>query len=144
MKGDYLVDSEETPDGAHDRDEVVADRVEALRAVLGEDGVPPRVEDHVVLDEEVVDAMDRDAAVEGVVDRAVPDVAQGDVADHVEVDGVLAELEALPRVPDLDVAQLAQERVVHRVGLGAEHDLGPELLRLRELVVALQCNASFF
>ena len=78
--GGALVHHENAPNGPHHRHQVVPDRVEALGAVLGEDGVPARVEDHVVLHQQVVHAVDRDAAVERVVHAAVLHKALGNVS----------------------------------------------------------------
>mmetsp|Transcript_14189 Transcript_14189/g.47384 ORF Transcript_14189/g.47384 Transcript_14189/m.47384 type:complete len:410 (-) Transcript_14189:1284-2513(-) len=67
------------------------------------------------------------------MDRAVADGGFRCVADHVEVDRILAQLQALARAPHLDVREAGDDAVVVDLGRG-EDDLAAELLRVRRVV----------
>ena len=68
--------------------------------------------DGIGANEYVVDAVHGDAAVEGVVHRAVADVAPVHGADQVEVDRVAAKAERLSRLSHFDVFDAADEGFV--------------------------------
>ena len=59
-----------------------------------------------------VNTVDDHRAVVRVVDRVVLDVRVADGANHVEVDRVPSEPEALPRVAHFDVFDARSERLV--------------------------------
>jgi hypothetical protein len=94
--------------------EVARDDVLSLQPVLDKVDVPARLEGHVVLHAQVVDAVDGDGAVERVVDRVLAHVRVLDGADHVEVDRVAADAPHLPRVAHLDVLDARGERLALR------------------------------
>ena len=86
---------EERSGGGHMDDEVVLHNVVGFDAVLHEDGMADGPVVDVFFYSQVVHAMDGGSPVESVVDRAPPDVAVVDHADHMVVDGVPTQLEEL-------------------------------------------------
>ena len=74
-----------------------------------------------------VNTVDDHRAVVRVVDRVVLDVRVTDVTNHVEVDRVPSEPEALPRVAHFDVFDARSERLV---AAGVHLDVRAELVEL--------------
>jgi hypothetical protein len=56
--------------------------------------------------------MNSDATIEGMMNTTVLDVTLRDVAHHMEMDRVFAELEPLTSLTNLNIRQHARERVV--------------------------------
>ena len=107
--------------------QVVFKRIPGFDSVLEEESPAPDVVDDVVGDQRVGGVVDVDCAVEGAVDAAADDVGVGHVAVAVEVDGVAAEAERLPRVVDLRVRD-ARRRHVLVLTRAVDHDLRSELV----------------
>src|SRR5690606_32524875 len=82
--------------------EVPDEPIARLDAVLEEEAVAYVVVGHVVLDEQVVRAVNRHATVPRVVDRRVLDVLTLRVADQMPVDRVARERQVLTHAIELD------------------------------------------
>mmetsp|Transcript_9344 Transcript_9344/g.26275 ORF Transcript_9344/g.26275 Transcript_9344/m.26275 type:complete len:207 (-) Transcript_9344:484-1104(-) len=81
--------------------EVVPERVVVLPPVFQDVAVPVRVEGNVVLDQDVVRAVDDDAALLALPDDVLADDAASDAAGHVEVDGIPPKNALLAKVANL-------------------------------------------
>ena len=139
---------QETRTGVYENAQVVFKRIPGFDSVLEEESPAPDVVDDVVGDQRVGGVVDVDCAVEGAVDPAADDVGVGHVAVAVEVDGVAAEAERLPRVVDLRVRD-ARRRHVLVLTRAVDHDLrselvAPQLLPKSALEARLGSEFSWF
>ena len=88
-------------------DRQVADKLVAvLDAVFDEEAVTDGVVGHVVFNAQVVRAMHGHTAVEGVVDRGVPDVLPLRVADQMPVDRIPGLGQMLAHAIELDALDI--------------------------------------
>ena len=69
-----LIGVQETPGASDVNDEIVLDQVLGLSGIFDEDGVAHSVVGDVVLDAQVVDAMDGHSSVESMMDGIVSNV----------------------------------------------------------------------
>ena len=116
VRGGGLVDREPGEGLARVGAEVVRDHVLGLNPVLDEEGVAHRLEGDVVDHAQEVHAVDDHRAVVGVVDRVAAHIRVAHGADHVEVDRVAPQPEALARVAHLvGIGVRALVRVMVRV-----------------------------
>eukprot|EP00962_Isochrysis_galbana_P053800 scaffold25307_cov109-Isochrysis_galbana.AAC.7 len=83
-----LVRVEQSVGGARQHAKVADEGVLGLDAVLQKECVPHHVVSHVVVDAQVVYAVERDGTVVGAVERDMAQVRLAHVADHVEVQRV--------------------------------------------------------
>ena len=72
--GRGLIGVEETPGAPHVNNEIVFDQVLSLSGIFNEDCVAHGVVGDVVLDAQVVDAMDGHSSIESVMDGVVSNV----------------------------------------------------------------------
>ena len=61
------------------------------------------VEGEIIDDPQVVNSMNGHCSIVSVMDRVMSDIRFVDSANHVEVDGVAAELESLPHISEFNV-----------------------------------------
>ena len=76
-------------------------------------------------DLEVVDAVERCASIEGLMNRVFPDVRLLNVTDHMEMDGVSTKHERLSNVRELTVLNSADDRLI---AWRVQHDLSTVLI----------------
>mmetsp|Transcript_18719 Transcript_18719/g.38307 ORF Transcript_18719/g.38307 Transcript_18719/m.38307 type:complete len:325 (+) Transcript_18719:9818-10792(+) len=138
-----LIDGQERPYRTDDANEVADDVVSDLCAVLQEHSVASSVMHDIPVDPEVVGAVHSDRSIKRMVNRAVLDVAHGHGTNHMEVYGVLPQLQPLSRPPNLDLRQPHEHLVLFGQNVVAgiadavrEHQLAAKLLPVA-LVVPL-------
>jgi hypothetical protein len=93
-----------------------------LDTILNEDSVSHNPISNVVLDGQVMHAMDCDGSVKGVMDGIASHVGFVDVADHVVMDGVPSQIEGLPSVSNLSILNSADRGIVASGGEGHNVD----------------------
>ena len=69
-----LVSVEKTPRAADINNKIVLDQILSLDSILNEDSVAHSVVGHVVLHAQIMNAVNSDSSVKGVMDRIVSDV----------------------------------------------------------------------
>ena len=98
-----LIDDQKTPglSGVHDK--IVLDRVVGFSSIFNKYCVPHGFVDHIVLEFQVVDAVDGDASIEGLVNSVLSDVGTIHITGHVEMNRVPTQLESLSNIRELDI-----------------------------------------
>ena len=91
-------------------------QIVSLNPILNKEIVAPDSVPNVVLDCQVMDAVNGGYSGERVVDGVAPDVGGGDVAGHMEVDAVSAHNLGLSAVCKLTVGDLSSEIFMIRAG----------------------------
>ena len=118
---------------------VVGDVVVRLSAILNKDRVTHCVPVDVPFDSEVLDAVESRAAIVAAHDYVVFYVGFGHFANHMEMDGVLSELESLTNIFKLNVLDPSNDSLV---AWGVEHYMGSILFLNRCLRVASVDNVA--
>ena len=134
-----LVGVQKTPGPAGVDDQVPLDEVVSLDGILYEHGVAHTVIDDVILDSQVVDAVDGHATIVGLVNCIVADVGVLYVSAHVEVNRIPSKLESLANIGQLDVLDPS-----HHWPLAArvEHDVATVLVSSRSPRIASENDVS--
>ena len=94
-----LVTLPQTECTLHLHDEIVLDEVLGLNGVLEEDGVTLDIVECVILNSQVVCALDCNTSVEGSPHRVASDVRLVSVSELVEVDGEASPQPFLAHIP---------------------------------------------
>jgi len=93
--GRGLIGVKERPGATDIEDQVILNEVLALNGIFNEDSVTHSVIGNVVLDTEVVNAVNGDSSVERVMDSVVTHVRLVDSSNHMEMNGVRSKDESL-------------------------------------------------
>ena len=109
-----LISVEKTPGTTHVNDQIVLNQVLRLSSIFNEDSVAHRVISYVVLDSEVVDTVNCDCTVEGVMDGIISHIRRVHCANHMEVNRVATKDEGLADIGELDAIDSCSSGFVSR------------------------------
>lgn len=134
-----LVSVKETVRGSRVYDQVSIDQIFSLCSVFNEDSVSHDVVGHVVLDGQVVNAVQSRSTVVRLVNGVVPNVRFGHCANHMVVDRIATKFERLADIKELAVLDLTDDGFVTR---RSHHDMSTVLVERRSFWVASKLDIS--
>jgi hypothetical protein len=110
--GRCLVCVEKTPRAADVYNQIILDQILGLSRILNENSVAHSVVRHIILHAQIMNSVDGDSSIEGVVDRIIADVRRVHCANHMEMNGVGSEDEGLADVEELNTVNSCSRSLI--------------------------------